>query len=366
MPRHRHPSLAALALFCGVILAPVTANADVCTDIARIGLVDETHSSTFEERLERLFWYSRSKREFTSRDVEQFAGSARIPLGEVVAKAGLSWGKDEYERIKQMDEQQLHTYVHHTLASTFDSRRANEGVTRLVGECLARKGLKAWPSFGPGNLRTPALVVLYDAPPEAMKAPLTVNLRYPEGVVCTHSSQPATQITARDGVPVTLHCSRDRKLEESVLVILNPVASATVINGEVWMPPVKAPEADCAVAEHHTIKLAADKGYEKTRPLGPFCGPVRVKLTATGEAKRNTAGANAWSQIAIFRGTSPGSRIELCSDRKELPAWVQTGLGAACAPFELPARKRETVSLQTIDSAADTNQLKFSIEIIPR
>lgn len=361
MSAPRRPPIAPPALFCSLLLAPTLAYADVCTDIARIGLVDETHQRTLADRLERIFWYSRSQSDYTHSDVESLAASARIPLAEAFARAKVSWGSQEYERITKMDEQELQTYVRHTLVASLDQRKANEGVTQLIGECLGRKGLKAWPSFGPGNLKTPALVLHYDAPPEANGKPLKVTIDYPTGLSCKSESQ----LVLKSGVRKTVPCIRDSELEDSVLIVVNPDDSTTVINGEVWMPPVKLPVPDCATAKDEVITLAFDKTQPWVRELGPYCGPVSVTLKATGEARRNAEG-NAWSRVGLYRGKSPVMLNEVCSDRKEITTPGDTGIGAQCTPFVLPAHKRESVTVNVTDASADTDHLRWTIHISPK
>jgi hypothetical protein len=359
----RRKSFASLVSFTLVLVSPM-AYADRCVEIARIGLVDETHASSYEERLYRLFFRMRHEQEMTSSQARSLAAEASIPLGEILLGAGGEWNDNTFTRIRQMDEQELHLYVQTLLSSKFDSRTANENVTNLVRSCLQQKGLAGFASYDE-NRRAPALVLEYERSEGDFKS-IDVELSMPAGLDCG-IERPTVRVP--EGSPKTLSCARTSKLTESVMVAINPKRRVNMpLGGEVWFPPASLPPAPCLPVPTEDTIQAIGKERPARLELGPYCEDVQVRFTATGTTKRHTAGDGAYSRLYFYDDGKPksadGTRAApICSKPLDLPHWSLMRIEAICGSFALKARTVGRYTGEIEDRLANTYGVSWTIEV---
>jgi hypothetical protein len=160
--------------------------------------------------------------------------------------------------------------VHDMVAKYSDRATANPEVAGVVDRCLNRAGFAVWPSFGPGNYQTPALILSYLAPPESTENPtLSVTLSYPAGVSCTYKDGQAIKITLQSGKRATLRCTRTPADANSALVTVNTDTPTTLLtSGEVWFPPTAKPLPQCTVAKAERISRVVDKFQDWFEKIG--------------------------------------------------------------------------------------------------
>ncbi|MCC7229235.1 MAG: hypothetical protein IT203_02510 [Fimbriimonadaceae bacterium] len=369
---YRIPASAFVALLLSAGAAnPSWAQDQACVDVARIGLVDKENIRTIEDRIERIFLYTRSERDSTSSDIDRLFAAADIPVGDILVGASGSWSQEEYQRIRQMDERTFKRYVHDMVAKHSNRATANDAVARVVDKCLNRYGFAAWPSFGPGNYQTPSLTLSYQAPRELTDNPkLNVTLSYPPEISCTHNDRPATKVELQSGNPVILRCKRVEADANSVLVVVTPDTPTTSLTGgEIWFPPTAEPFPLCTKAVAERIEVDVNKSKDWFQEIGPFCGPVSITMAAKAEAKAQPGTQGGYSELVVYRGTAPTTDRIFINDRKDwkdLRTMDWTGLGAGPRRLEIPAYQREKFLLTIDDRLTDTEQGLWVIDINPR
>lgn len=358
---------AVIALVLGVGAAtPSWAQDQACVEIARIGLVDKENIRTLEDRIERIFLYSRSERDSAFSDIDRLSAAADIPVADILVGGSGSWSEEEYQRIRQMDERTFRRYVHDMVDNYSNRATANQAVAGVVDRCLNRTGFAVWPSFGPGNYQTPALILSYLAPPELVDNPaLNVTLSYPSGVSCTYNDGQAISIQLQSGNPVTLRCTRAEADANSTVVSVNSDTPTTrLTGGDVWFPPTATPLPQCTTPKAEQIRTVVDKDQDWFKKIGPYCDPVSITMHAVAEAKAQQANG-AHSGLVVYRGTDASAPVFI-NDRKDLRTMDWVGLGAGPRSLEIPAYQSETFLLQIRDRLADTEQGLWIIDIQPK
>ncbi|MDG2517365.1 hypothetical protein P7B03_05940 [Lysobacter soli] len=343
-----------------------------CVAFARIGLVDKVNVTTVNDLVYRMLWHSRVERMSSSEAVRSLSGDATIPIGEILIGASGSFDDDEYQQISEMSEQDLRVYVNNKVSRYLNQNKTNVDVARIVGSCLDRDGLSAWPSFSYDSPGRSVLRLLYRAPPGSPRE-IRVSVSPDEGVSCKHDGSPVTPrklITLKDRSEAELSCSRTRLLDRSAYVSVNSPDAVKKLTGPVWLPPAVLPKSHCKEAKTEEfmrpVLKRADGLTTDVETFGPYCSPVLISVSASAEATRNTRQGMATSTVSIHLGRDPLRDPVFTRGAENVSANHNTTIVAPLRTHELPAHQRQAFSLLMDDSSADTWAIRWQFNLKPK